>query len=103
MVGFTAMCGGAVIDGGGVTSFVSSAVPSQSAIDHAPTPISDTSTIDGSPVCARENSAAAIPPAIIAPPIESPNAPAGCVMRRGLSGGVVPHAHPTRDQNVEPS
>ena len=79
------------------------AVPSHSAIAHAPTPISDTSTTDGSPVRSRANSAAAMPPAIIAPPIESPYAPAGWPMSRGLSGGVVPHAQPMRDQNVEPS
>ena len=38
----------------------------------APTLISDTSTTDGSPVRSRANSAAAIPPAIVMPPIESP-------------------------------
>ena len=68
-IGFTGMNGGAVIDGGGGAWSVSIAVPSQSAIAHAPTLISDTSTTDGSPERSRANSAAATPPAMIAPPI----------------------------------
>ena len=39
---------------------------------HAPTPISDTSTTDGSPVRLRANRAPAMPPAMVMPPIESP-------------------------------
>ena len=72
MTGLTEMLGGAVSNGGGVTSLVSRAVVSDSAIAHAPTLIRDTSTTDGSPVRSRANSAAAMPPAMIAPPIESP-------------------------------
>ena len=102
-VGFTGMCGGAESGAGGCTVFVSAALVSHNAIAHAPTPMSDTSTIDGSPVRSRANSAAAIPPAIMAPPIESPYAPAGWPIYRGLSGGVVPHAEPIRDQKVDPS
>ena len=97
------MYGGAVSGAGAGASPETIAVPIQSAMAQAPTPISDTSTTDGSPERSREKSAAATPPAIIAPPIESPNAPDGCPMSRGLSPGVAPHAQPMRDQKVEPS
>ena len=42
------------------------------AMDHAPVFSSDTSTIEGSPVRSRLNSAPAMPPAMVMPPIESP-------------------------------
>ena len=63
---------GADSEAGVITSFVNIALPSESAIAHAPTLISDTSTTDGSPVRSRANSAAAMPPAIVMAPIESP-------------------------------
>ena len=97
------MWGGAVESGGGVASPVSRAVPIQSAMAHAPTLMREMSTTEVSPPRSRSKSAAAMPPAMIAPPIESPKAPAGWPCRRRLSGGVTPQAQPIRDQNVEPS
>jgi hypothetical protein len=44
------------------------------ASTHAAVPSNDTSTTLGSPVCSRPNSAAAIPPASVIAPMESPNA-----------------------------
>ena len=41
-------------------------------IAHTPVQSSEMSTTDGSPVRSRANSAAAMPPAIVMPPIESP-------------------------------
>src|SRR5690349_9203550 len=103
MSGFTGWYGRPVVGSGGLDWPVTIAVPSQSAIAQAPTPMSDTSTIEPSPVRSREYSAAATPPAIIAPPIESPNAPEGWPIRRPLSEGVTPQAGPMRDQKVDPS
>ena len=102
-VGFTASIMGELSGGGCITVFVSIDVPIDSAIAHAPTLMSDTSTTDVSPVRSRANSAPAIPPAIVMPPIESPYAPPGWLMIRGLSGGVVAHALPMRHQKVDPS
>ena len=84
---------------------VSMALSRLSAIAHTPTPISETSTIDGSGVTRSlaANRAPAMPPAIVMPPIESPKAPAGWPIRRGLSGGVAAHAVAIRHQKVEPS
>src|SRR5690349_13554186 len=47
------------------------------AMIHMAAPSSDTSTTAGSPVRSRPNSAAAMPPAMVSAPIESPNAAVG--------------------------
>ena len=69
-------------------------------VAQAPTLSSDTSTTDGSPVVARANSAAAIPPAIVMPPIESPYAPVGMPSRRSELAGVTACPLPPRAQNA---
>jgi hypothetical protein len=69
----------------------------------APTLIGDTSTTEVSPVRSRQNNAPAILPAMVIPPIESPYAPVGWLMTRGLSDGVADHALAVRHQKVEPS
>ena len=86
-----------------MTDSLSIALLTLNPIIHTPTLISETSTIDGSPVRSRANSAPAMPPAIVMPPMESPYAPAGWLTTRGLSDGVHDHAEPVRHQNVEPS
>ena len=53
---------------------------------HIAVPSSDTSTTDGSPVRSRRNSAAAMPPAIVMPPVESPKA-ARCMTGAAAPGG----------------
>ena len=68
------------------------------ALAHIPTLNSDTSTSDVSPVRSRANSAAAIPPAIVMPPMESPYAGAGMWHSPSVPGGVTPTAWPARDQ-----
>src|SRR6478752_781604 len=97
-VGLTATFAGESRGNGGTSSPASMALPSDSAIAQAPTLMSDTSTTEASPVRSLANSAAEIPPAIAIPPVESPYAPAGIPITRGLSLGVVPHALPIRDQ-----
>ena len=52
---------------------------------HIAVPSSETSISDGSPVRSRRKSAAAIPPATVMPPAESPNA-ARCMIGRGGAG-----------------
>ena len=69
------------------------------AIAQTPTPSRETSTTAGSPVRSRPNNAPAIPPAMVIPPMESPYAPAGIPIGRGLSDGVALHAAPDRHQN----
>src|SRR5689334_16966563 len=102
-VGFTGTYMGESSGAGCITSPVSIALPSVSAIAHDATLINDTSITDVSPVHLRAYSAAAMPPAIVMPPIESPYAPPGCAINRGLSDGVAAQALPMRHQNVEPS
>jgi hypothetical protein len=70
-----------------------------SAMAQMPTPSRETSTTAGSPVRSRPNNAPAMPPAMVIPPIESPYAPAGIPIGRGLSAGVALHAAPLRHQN----
>ncbi len=71
-VGLTAMFIGESSVGGSMISPESMALLRLSPIAHRPTPNSDTSTTDGSPVRSRANNAPAIPPAIVMPPSESP-------------------------------
>ena len=52
-------------------------------------PNSETSTTDGTPVRSRRKSAAAIPPATVMPPAESPKA-ARCMMGAAAPGGDAP-------------
>src|SRR6476659_2920129 len=78
------------------SSETSTASPlAQAAVDS-----SETSMIDGSPVRSRAKSAPAIPPAIVMPPMESPNAGAGMPSTTLASVGVTPTAPPPRDQNA---
>ena len=68
------------------------------AMIHIAVPSSETSTTDASPVRSRWKSAAAMPPAIVMPPIESPKA-ARCMMGAAAPGGVSAFAMPPRHQN----
>ena len=70
---------------------------------HRPTPSSDTSTIDASPVRSRWNSAPMIPPAMVMAPIESPNPGAGGTGTRSYSGRWAPTATPERAQKARAS
>ena len=63
----------------GISWSVSFASTMSGARIHIAVPSSETSTTDGSPVRSRRNSAAAMPPAIVMPPAESPKA-ARCMM-----------------------
>src|ERR687883_101407 len=65
---------------------------------HNPVPRRDTSTTVAFPVRSRWSSAAAIPPAIVIAPIESPYAGAGCAMNASRSGGCTPLATLDRHQ-----
>ena len=69
-------------------------------VAQAPTPSSDTSMTEVSPVVARANSAAAMPPAIVIPPMLSPYAPAGIGERRSAPSGVAPAPLPDRAQKA---
>src|SRR5262245_44424314 len=96
-IGFMATLSRGAASGAGENSApVSIVLVRLSAIAHMPTPSSETSTTEVSPVRSRANRAPAIPPAIVIPPIESPYAPAGMPIIRGLSGGVQLQAAPAR-------
>ncbi|CAB5012931.1 unannotated protein [freshwater metagenome] len=66
---------------------------------HIAVAISEPSTTLPSPVLARINRAAAMPPAKIAPLVPSPNAPPGICNGYGRSLGVTALAIPLRAQN----
>jgi hypothetical protein len=82
----------------GISWSVNFASTMSGAMIHMAVPRSDTSMTDGSPVRSRRKSAAAMPPAVVMPPAESPNA-ARCMVGRSASGGVSACAMPPRDQN----
>ena len=75
-----------------------SAIAAESA--QPPAESKETSTTEGSPVRSRFTSAAAIPPAIVMPPIESPHAGPGCERIPSSSTGVALAALPARHQNA---
>ena len=68
------------------------------ASTHIAVPSSEMSTTAGWPVRSRRKSAAAIPPAIVIAPVESPNA-ARCMTGAVAVGGVRALAMPPRHQN----
>ena len=68
------------------------------AMIHIAVPRSETSTTAGSPVRSRWKSAAAMPPATVMPPAESPKA-ARCMTGWAAAGGVSAFAIPPRHQN----
>ncbi len=67
---------------------------------HTPLLSNDTSTIDGSPVRSRLNSAAEMPPARFVPEMVSPNAGPGGVIMPSVPGGVRVAAIPARAQKA---
>ncbi len=70
---------------------------------HSPTPNSETSTTDASPVRSRWNSAPMMPPAMVIAPMESPKPGAGGTGTRSYSGRWAPAATPERAQNANES
>jgi hypothetical protein len=69
------------------------------AITHIAVPSSETSTTGAAPVRSRWSSAAAMPPAIVMAPIESPKA-GRCMVGKAASGRVSAAAMPPRDQKA---